>query len=134
MIAVDSTVVVAGFASWHERHETARAVLDEGPRLVAHAALESYSVLTRLPPPHRAPAGLVVEFLRQRFPEPYLAPSDTTYRDLITELATSRIVGGACYDALIARTAAEHDVTLITCDGRAAGTYEAIGVTARLIG
>lgn len=134
MIAVDSTVVVAGFASWHERHDAAREVLDGGPRLVAHATLEAYSVLTRLPPPHRAPAEIVVEFLRRRFPEPYLAPQDTTYRALIVELASSRIVGGACYDALIAKTAAGHNATLITCDGRAAGTYEAVGATARLLG
>jgi hypothetical protein len=32
-------------------------------------------------------------------------------------------------DALIAFTAAEHEATLLSLDQRAAGTYEAVGVT-----
>ncbi len=63
MIAVDTSVVVAAFASWHEGHRSALAVLARHPRLPAHVAVESFSVLTRLPPPHRAPAVLVRDFL-----------------------------------------------------------------------
>lgn len=50
MIAADTSVVVAAFASWHEGHESALVALARRPRLPGHVALESYSVLTRLPP------------------------------------------------------------------------------------
>jgi len=68
MIAVDTSVVVAAFASWHEAHAQAAAVLVERPRLPAPVALEAYAVLTRMPPPHRAEASVVGEFLRRSFP------------------------------------------------------------------
>jgi hypothetical protein len=67
MKAVDSSVVVAAFATWHEHHALARAAMSNRPRLVAHAAVESYSVLTRLPPPHRANPSIVHAFITQRF-------------------------------------------------------------------
>jgi hypothetical protein len=58
---------VAAFASWHEHHAIARKAMTGGPRLVAHAAVESYSVLTRLPPPHRAQPSIVHTFITERF-------------------------------------------------------------------
>ena len=61
--AADTSVVVAAFASWHENHEPARRALDEGLKLIEHCALETYSVLTRLPPPHRASGDIVREFI-----------------------------------------------------------------------
>jgi uncharacterized protein with PIN domain len=50
-MAVDTSVVVAAFASWHEAHAAAARVVADRPDLVAPAALEAYAVLTRLPPP-----------------------------------------------------------------------------------
>jgi predicted nucleic acid-binding protein len=44
------------------------------------------------------------------------------------------ILGGAVFDALIAATAMEHDMCLITRDERAARTYEALGVEYELLG
>ena len=60
------------FASWHEGHRAAVAILDRSPRVPAHVVVETYSVLTRLPPPHRAPADLVATFLAERIPHPPL--------------------------------------------------------------
>lgn len=128
MIAVDSSVVVAGFATWHEAHERSRAALARQPRLPAHALLESYSVLTRLPPPHRAPAGLVAEFLAGQFPQPLLLLSERGHRELVALVARSAIAGGATYDALVAFAAREAGASLLTRDRRAATTYEAVGV------
>lgn len=128
MIAVDSSVVIAGFASWHEQHPAAVKVLARKPRLVAHAALETYSVLTRLPPPHRAQAGLVRQFLQGRFPEPFLCLPEDRHRDLVTVLAERQILGGRVYDALIGFTAAAHDATLVSLDQRASLIYESVGV------
>ena len=67
MKAVDSSVVIAAFASWHEHHVIARKAMTARPRLIAHAAVESYSVLTRLPPPHRASPDIVHSFITERF-------------------------------------------------------------------
>lgn len=128
MIAVDSSVVIAGFASWSEHHDEAGEVLDTGPRLIAHSALEAFSVLTRLPRPHRAPVDLVHEYLTEQFAEPWLTLSGPRHRRLLDACTNASITGGAIYDALIAATAVAHGASLASCDRRAAATYQAIGV------
>ncbi len=129
MKAVDSSVVIAAFATWHEHHAIARKAMAGRPRLVAHAAIESYSVLTRLPPPHRAHPSIVHAFISERFTEPFLALSETGYQQLLATIAAGQILGGPAYDALIAFTAVEHQATLLTLDQRATPTYEAVGAT-----
>lgn len=132
MKAGDTSVVVAAFASWHEKHEPARKLLDGGLDLIAHCALESYSVLTRLPAPHRAPASLVGQFLRERFPRPYLRMSASAYRSFILHLPENGVSGGSAYDALIAATAAHAGVELVSCDRRATLIYERYGVRTQI--
>ena len=129
MKAVDSSVVIAAFASWHEHHAIARKAMAGKPRLIAHAAMESYSVLTRLPPPHRAHPSIVHAFLAERFTEPFLTLSETGYQELLATVAVRQILGGPAYDALIAFTAAEHQATLLSLDQRAAATCETVGAT-----
>lgn len=124
MIVADTSVVVAAFATWHELHEPARKVLDGGARLPAHVALETYSVLTRLPAPHRAPADVARDFLSARFSKPYLTMEATRYESFVDSLPARGIVGAAAYDALIATIAADAGATLVSCDRRAAPTYE----------
>jgi len=133
LIAADTSVVVAAFASWHEWHDAANRALSKSTRLVAHSALEVFSVLTRLPPPHRAPAGLVRDFLAARFPEPYLSLTPAEHRALIPTLTDLGITGGATYDALICITAAKAGATLVSCDMRALRTYERCGVRISLL-
>jgi len=131
--AADTSVVIAAFASWHENHEAARRALDSGLRLVEHCALESYSVLTRLPPPHRAYGEVVRDFLTARFPQPFLRLSEDAYKDFILGLPDQGMAGGAAYDALVAATAAGCEAELITCDRRALPVYERYGVRAHLL-
>lgn len=100
----------------------------------AHVALETYSVLTRLPPPHRTAPSLVVTYLAEEFPAPYLVLPSAGYRDLITRLSASDVSGGAIYDGVVAATAMEADAILLTRDRRAASVYEVLGVTYELIG
>ena len=134
MIAVDTSVVVAGFASWHEAHKNAVAVLERRPRVPAHVLIETYSVLTRLPPPHRAPAGLVMDFLAERFPDaPLLLPA-RAHMALIATSAAEGLAGGAIYDALIAATVRHVGATLVTRDHRARVVYDRLKVTYELIG
>ena len=134
MKAVDSSVIVAAFATWHEHHELARAAVERGVRVIDHCAVESYSVLTRLPPPHRAPPNVVQEFLRLQFPEVYLRLSAKAHRRFVLGLADKDIVGGAVYEALVAATAAdEHQAILLSCDRRALLTYERCGARYQFI-
>ena len=128
MIAVDTSVVVAGFASWHEGHASAAAVLARKPRLAAHVLIESYSVLTRLPAPHRAAAGIVEAFLAERFPQALLTLPAPSFRALLGNAAAAGVTGGAIYDALIAATVRHAGATLLTRDRRALATYDRIGV------
>lgn len=134
MSAVDTSVVVAAFASWHEHHDRARMALDDGARLIDHCALETYSVLTRLPPPHRSTGEVVRDFLRLRFIEAHLRLDARRYREFVLGLPERGITGGAAYDALVAATARAHSVDLITCDRRAARTYESFGVDVVFLG
>ena len=133
MKAADTSAVVAAFASWHESHEAARRALDGEPRLIEHCALESYSVLTRLPPPHRASGALVRDFLAARFTQPYLRLTEARWREFLLGLADRGVTGGAAYDALVAVTAAGCGAELLTCDRRALHVYESYGVRARCL-
>lgn len=133
MKAVDTSVVIAAFASWHDQHERARLVLDAGARMIEHCALETLSVLTRLPPPHRVDAEVVRDFLHARFPEAWLRMDATGYRRFVLGLPERGVAGGAAYDALVAATAAQHQAQLVTCDRRAAQVYEKFGIDANFL-
>lgn len=133
MRAADTSLVVAAFASWHQAHEGARRALDNGLSLIEHCALETYSVLTRLPPPHRAPGPVVRDFIAARFSSPLLRLSAAGYREFLLGLPDRQVVGGAAYDALVAATAIANDAELVTCDQRAIPLYERYGVRLLLL-
>lgn len=128
MRAADTSAVVAAFASWHEHHDGARKALDGNLRLIEHCALETYSVLTRLPPPHRSSGVVVRDFIAARFPRPPLRLTPRLHRAFLAELPNRGIAGGATYDALVAATAIAHRAELVTCDRRALSVYEAYGL------
>lgn len=133
MKAADTSVVVAAFASWHEHHESARRGLDGAVRLIEHCALETYSVLTRLPPPHRSPGDVARDFIRARFEQPFLRMGAPAHRAFVLGLPERAVSGGAAYDALVAATAAAFGAELLTCDRRAAAVYESYGVRVRFL-
>jgi predicted nucleic acid-binding protein len=132
--AVDSSVAIAAFSSWHALHEPARQVVDDGASLPAHAGFETFSVLTRLPDPTRASPARVGQFLREAFGNEWLTLPGVSASELITELAERGLRGGATYDALIGATARAAGTTLYTCDLRARRTYELLGVEVVLVG
>ncbi len=131
MIAVDTSVVVAAGAAWHEGHATANAAVAQGVRVPAHCMVEAYSVLTRLPPPHRVPATTAAEVLQRRFPDGSLPQAGTA--GLLGRLAAAGVSGGAAYDGLVAVTAASRDALLLSRDRRAAPVYAALGVRFELL-
>ena len=128
MIAVDTSVVVAAFASWHEGHASAAAVLARAPRIPAHVVIETFSVLTRLPPPHRAPADVVRAFLAGRFSQTPLVLPPRGHMGLIEMASREGLTGGAIYDALIAATVLHAGARLVTRDQRARITYDRVRV------
>jgi predicted nucleic acid-binding protein len=124
----DSSVVVAAFASWNPYHDAAIEALGDARDLVAHAEIESYSVLTRLPEPMRAAPVLVAEYLRDDYSGKRMVLPEAQRRTLVARLARLSISGGAVYDAIVASTAAHHGYRLLSCDRRAASTYDRLGV------
>lgn len=133
MIAPDTSVLVAGFATWHEGHESAVRALGRGVRLIAHTAVETYSVLTRLPPPHRVAPVAVQAYLTDIASSDYLTLDAREYRGLIDRLAEHDVTGGATYDAVVGFTAKAAGATLLTRDVRAVKTYERLRVDVELV-
>jgi predicted nucleic acid-binding protein len=134
LIAVDSSVVVAAFATWHESHAQALAIVAGHPALPAPVTLEAYAVLTRLPAPHRAEGAIVRDFLVRAFPTSHLRLPPSRSGRLIDDLVALGIAGGATYDAVIALTAVHHRCQLATLDARARPTYERVGASVVYLG
>jgi hypothetical protein len=126
-------VAVAALAAWHVAHEPAR-VAAAGTAIPVHARLETYSVLTRMPPPHRLAPEVVAGLLESWFPAARtIVPSPELSLDVVSRCSRSGIDGGAVYDALVGLTAAEARTTLLTRDARAARTYRRLGVRIELM-
>ncbi len=130
---MDSSVAIAAFGSWHELHDAAIAALEGAPALVAHAALEAYSVLTRLPEPFRAPAATVTEYLAANFGAQRLALPAAEQRRLPELMQGAGVRGGAVYDGLVGLAARAAGAELLSLDVRAAETYTRLDVEYRLV-
>jgi predicted nucleic acid-binding protein len=132
-LLIDTSVAVALAAAGHEHHQATRmAIGDRHCGLAGHAAFETFSVLTRLPPPNRRTPAAVAQLLAHNFPSSRFLSAQGAER-LHTRLVSLGIAGGAAYDALVAATAAEHGITLATRDRRAAETYRALDIDFELI-
>lgn len=130
---VDTSVAVPLVLADHPDH---KAVFDAlGPRrlgLAGHAAFETYSVLTRLPPPARRTAAAASRLLEANFPHTrFLEPGVAA--ELLSSLAQVGVAGGSVYDALVGCAAKSHDLVLATRDERAAGTYRALDVAFEML-
>ena len=132
-LLIDTSVAVALAAAGHEHHYATRdAVSGRSCGLSGHAAFETFSVLTRLPPPNRLTPHAVARLLAHNFPGSRFLSAQGAER-LHARLASLGIAGGAVYDALVAAAAAEHGITLATRDRRAAETYRALDIDFELI-
>lgn len=125
---VDTSVAVALVVADHAHHEgTSEALRNRRLGLAGHAAFETFSVLTRLPPPARRTPAAVARLLAANFPESRHLSAEGAAA-LVDRLADRPIAGGSVYDALVAAAAAEHHLVLVTRDRRAVDTYRAVGV------
>ena len=133
-LLIDTSVAVALAAAGHEYHRATRmAIGDRSCGLAGHAAFETFSVLTRLPPPNRRTPAAVALLLAHNFPGSRFLSAQGAGR-LHARLSSLGLAGGAVYDALVAATAAEHGITLATRDRRAAETYRTLDIDFELIG
>lgn len=119
--------MVAAVCGWHEHHQPTAAAIDRrltrGDRLTvpAPALVESYAVLTRLPPPHRlspADAWALIEatFVDQAT---VVALTGREYAALLRVGSSGNIAGGRTYDAVIAECARKADADeLLTLNRR----------------
>ena len=127
-LLVDTSVAVALVVADHEHHAvTAEALGERRLGLAGHAAFETFSVLTRLPPPARRAPQVVARLLATNFPDSRFLSADAA-KALLDGLVHAEIAGGSVYDALVGATAAEHGIVLATRDRRALDTYRALGV------
>jgi predicted nucleic acid-binding protein len=125
MIGVDSSVIIAGVLSWHEFHERAFAALGKavaGRRLLLPlpVLIESYSVLTRLPAPHRLRGEVAYELLHDSFSgSRIISLSQDSAWGFLQECVEMSTLGGRVYDAIIAAAAIEAGATeLLTFNAR----------------
>ncbi len=132
-VLVDTSVAVALSVADHEYHGVALDAL-EGRRLglSGHAAFETFSVLTRLPPPARRSPAVVTRVLRENFPATRFLSAEGS-AELLERLADGEIAGGSVYDGLVGATAVEHRIALATMDRQALDTYRVLGVEVELV-
>lgn len=132
-LLVDTSVAVALVVADHEHHAATFAALAERRLgLAGHAAFETFSVLTRFPPPTRRTPAAVDRLLAANFPATRFL-SAAAADALLRRLPPLGIAGGSVYDALIGAAASEHEVTLVTRDRRALATYRALDVAVELL-
>ena len=125
--------MIAALSAWHRQHEPAAQALTHVTALPAHAVVEAYAVLTRLPSGLAVPAVTAAAVLARRFAGPPLMLAARQRATLPERLADAGVLGGATYDGLVALEAAAHDQTLLTLDTRARSTYGRLGIAFELI-
>lgn len=132
-VLVDTSIAVALVVADHEHHgPTAEALRGRRLGLCGHAAFETFSVLTRLPPPARRTPTVVAELLAANFPASRNLSVDAAAA-LLQRLAGLGIAGGSVYDALVGAAAAEHGIVLATRDRRAFDTYRVLDVEVEML-
>ena len=133
-LLVDTSVAVALVVADHDHHaDVTRAIGRRQVGLAGHAAFETFSVLTRLPPPARRTPEVVRRLLEASFPATrFLGARDA--ETLLGRLAGLGIAGGAVYDALVGAVAVAHALPLATRDQRAVDVYRALDVEVQLLG
>lgn len=105
--------MVAAVCSWHEHHERAAEAIESRLNrrermVVAEAALiETYSVLTRFPAPHRLSPEMALDVLEANFLKgvKIIALEAEAYCALLRGAPAAAVSGGLTYDAVIAACA-----------------------------
>jgi predicted nucleic acid-binding protein len=118
---LDTSCIVAAVCSWHEHHARANTEIEkrlanrERMIMAAPALVESYSVLTRLPAPHRISPPDALILLEANFMQGIQATALTAsaYASLLRGAPAADIAGGRTYDAVIAACARKGKVQVL---------------------
>lgn len=121
---LDTSCLVAAVCGWHGHHDATRREIERrnaaGEKLVlaAHSLAETFSVLTRLPEPHRMRPDDALALIEANWGRTRLVALEAPdYRSTLRLCRDAGIGGGAVYDALIAACARKARVsTLVTWD------------------
>ena len=121
---LDTSCLVAAVCAWHRHHDDTCREIERrdaaGEKLVlaAHSLAEAFSVLTRLPEPHRLRPNDALALIEANWGGTGLvALTGPDYRATLRRCRDVGIGGGAVYDALIATCARKARVaTLVTWD------------------
>lgn len=126
-LVLDTSVLVALLCGWHEHHRMTVDAAEKLERarhklvLPAHALIETYAVLTRLPPPHRISGADAASLLSENFRSEaqVVALTAREHWTTLESIAEAGIAGGRTYDALIAAVAKKvAPATLLTWNTR----------------
>ncbi len=120
MIALDTSVIVAALLEWHEAHASCFAAVNQAlgaaPAVIVPvpALIEAYSVMTRLPAPHRlSPADANSTLASLRAQVSLASMEDNAVWSSLETWSTSGIAGGRTYDAHILACARRARATAI---------------------
>ncbi len=109
---LDTSCMVAALCSWHSHHERVAAALHQRLKhqsmiVAAPTLIETYAVLTRLPPPHRLSPSVAHQLLEANFigAPTVVTLNSSSYLAILTGAAKRSIAGGRTYDAVIAQCA-----------------------------
>lgn len=119
--------MVAAMCTWHVQHKPVAAELErrlargEAMVIAAVTLVESYAVLTRLPPPHRIAPTDALSLIAANFMNGVqtVALGPDAYHALLRQAPSKGIAGGRSYDAVIAACASQAQAAaLLTLNGR----------------
>ena len=130
---LDTSVAVPLLTEDVDHHEAViEAIGDRLVGIAGHAAVETCSVLSRLPGEQRVAPDVAWRLVSESFPfRRWLTPGE---QDAALERAClAGISGGALYDALVAAAAVNSGLPLITRDRRALPTYATVGAEVLLV-
>lgn len=126
-VADTSVIVAAALRSGAGHRESREAIRTSGAAAAGHDWVESFSVLTRLPPDVRFSASDAARVLGSVLATTrYLAAREQV--GFTTWVRQSGVVGGAVYDALVGWVARCAGLPLLTRDARALPTYRSLGI------
>lgn len=120
-ILLDTSVLVAAMVEAHPAHERGKTWFNRVTRgadkglVAAHSLAELYSILTTLPVHPPISPSDAQQLIEQNIVEKLeiVALTSKDYAQVIGQLASTGILGGATYDALILHAAAKVNVDLV---------------------
>lgn len=128
LTALDTSILVAALLPWHEHHALAQGAIRKARQagallLPSRTLVETFSVLTRLPTPHRLAPEDALSLLELNFRSARVESldADATW-PFLSSLPSSGVAGGAVFDAEIVNVAARAGAgAIVTLDRRGFG-------------